>query len=398
MLRWLTILAALATVLLARGADAGSYRRGIAISDYLAYPDQGEWPIFRGQRALLTDSELRRLRSAGFDFIRLAVEPGPLMDRPEREAREIEQRFVDVVRRANAANLKVIVVGWPRREAELNWRPETILAKSDSAELDAYLAFLLRIISLLADAPPDMVALAPMNEPQAACRRSGDGPDWVETQRTMYQRLRRAAPRLTLVLTTGCWSRVEALRHLDMAGYDDNTLIDLHYYEPWAFTHQATTWNDDWVRHLAGLSFPPERTDRARADAATRRLFEARARQGGAEALAEAQRQVAAYIQRAFGPGRISADIATTEDWARANAVAASRMLIGEIGVHRLPIEAGVDDDGSRLRWLETVRGAIEAAGFGWALYAYRTGFALAMDDGRLDAGMLRALGLPEVE
>jgi hypothetical protein len=372
-----------------------SLRRGINVGDYLAYPQSHDWPIFRGPRAETSDAELRRLAAAGFDFIRLPVEPSPFLDRSPGEVQAMEHRLVDFVKRITAAGMRVMVSGWARHETTLRWRAPQIVAARDSAELRAYLGFLKRIVVLLADVPQDRWVLQPMNEPQAACWRS-DGPDWTLVQRDIHRELRAFAPRLTLVLTPGCWSKIDGLPHLDLGGYDANTLVDVHYYEPYVFTHQGTTWGDQWIKSLAGLSFPPSRTDRQAATDASARLFITRDAAGGADAFAETLRKIDVYMREDFGPERIAKDFATLRAWADRNNVAPNRIVVGEFGAYRLPPETKAADDGSRNRWLEAVRKAAEGQGFGWALYAYHSDFGLVSDDATAawDETMLPALGL----
>ena len=83
-------------------------------------------------------------------------------------------------------------------------------------------------------------------------------------------------------------------------------------------------------------------------------------------------------------------------NWAKLNGVPKERIIVGEFGALRTPAESGVEDDGSRFRWAQVTRAAIEAHGFGWALYVNRLQFGLYKDPARLDLEpeMLSALGL----
>jgi endoglucanase len=336
-----------------------SLRRGINIGDYLAYPSAEPWPIFRGPRASTTDDELRRLKAAGFDFVRLAVEPSPLLDRSAAETRQIEARLTAMVKRISATGMRVMISGWARHETTPGWRAADIIASTDSPAYRRYVEFLKRIVDLLKDLPPD---------------------HWV-LERDIYRQIRAVAPTLTIVLTPGCWSKIEALQHLDMAGYDARTLIDVHYYEPWIFTHQSATWNEDWIKHLAGLSFPPVRTNVQSATDASARLFVKRDGVGGPAAFKETLRRIDGYLKDDFGPERISADFANLRAWADKQSISPDRIIVGEFGAYRQPADAKNPDDGSRARWIETVRLAAERQGFGWALYAYHSDFGLIVDE-----------------
>ena len=106
----------------ASAKPAPALKRGINVGDYLAYPQSSTWPIFRGPRAETTDDELRRLAAAGFDFIRLPVEPSPFLDRSPGEIQFMEDRLVTFVKRINATGMKVMVSGWARHETTPKWR------------------------------------------------------------------------------------------------------------------------------------------------------------------------------------------------------------------------------------------------------------------------------------
>lgn len=375
-------------------AEPPVFRRGINIGDYLAYPKSSEWPIFRGSRATVSDAELDRLAALGLDFVRLPVEPGPMIDRSPAEVAELEARLLAFVRRAGARGLGVIVTGFARHETP-RWKAPDIVARADSPELARYSAFLRRLAVLLAPFETGRVALALMNEPQPVCRRT-DGPDWTEIQRKLHADVRAAAPRLTLVVTPGCWSKLEGLPYLDMTPFDTRTLVDVHYYEPFKFTHQAATWTLPELRYMAGVSFPARSTDKGRATDASARLFLARKGEGGAQGLAPTIKLIDAYVRENADEASVIRDIAAIGRWADRQKLDRRRVILGEFGVLRLPPEARVPDDGSRTRWLATVRRAAEKERLGWALWSYHSIFGLLEDEdaGRLDAGMIEALGL----
>lgn len=391
----LAAIVALALLSTSAAAEPGAWRRGVNMADYLAYPSGDTWPIFRGPRTTTTDAEFARLAAAGFDFIRLAVEPAPFLERSAAEIADSERRLVSFVTRAQAHGLKVMIAGFARPEyGRLGNR--TVLAPGDGSAYRRYMAFLKRMIELTRGSRLDMLSLAPMNEPQAECTRSDGGPDWSQIQRAMITELRAAAPRLTLVLTTGCWSRLDALAAIRLGDYDANTLIDLHYYEPWTFTHQSAQWSVGWISVVAGLSYPPSRTDRQIATDASARLFVTRRPTGTPKDFEATIGHIDYYIRATPGPERIRADMATIAQWAKAESAAPARIVIGEFGSYRPPLPAGPPEDGSRLRWLEAVRTAAEAEGFGWAMWSYHAEFGMVTDEatGALDRHVIEALGL----
>lgn len=377
--------------------DNGAFARGINIGDYLAYPEADEWPLFRGHRASISDAELKRLAEAGFTYIRLPVEPGPFLDSPPGHIASLEKRLTGFVTRAHAAGLAVMVTGFARHETR-PWRPEDILRAPDAPAFKRYAAFLERLATLLLDFTAAKTALELMNEPQPDCVRK-DGDDWTLLQRRLYDRVRKTAPALKIVLTTGCWSSIDGLERLDMTGYDRNTLVDFHFYEPFSFTHQGATWTLPELKYLAGLAFPARKTDKEKVREAIARLAVAlhpADRRLQRIAYAMGTGKLDSYLREDPGADMVASQLDRVAKWADRSGVARKRIILGEFGALRPLPESKTSDNGSRATWLEAVRKTAEKSGFGWALWAYHSGFGLLPngEKGPLDNAMLRALGL----
>ncbi len=386
----LSAIAAIGACSLPAAGDTPVFRRGINVAHYLAYPEGTSWPLFHGARSEITDQDLGRLKSAGLTFVRLPVEPGPFLEAADDQRAALEDRLVDLLVRARAAGLAVLISGFPRHDTP-RWTPAHILG--DDQAFQTYEAFLQRLAILASTFPDDHVALELMNEPQPACRRA-NGPDWTERQEALFKGLRQVAPRLILVVTGGCWSGKDGLRFLDMTPFDDRTLVDVHYYEPFAFTHQSATWAVPELRFVAGLAFPAAATDRRRALAATRKLFALRGSAAG-PTLAAAVHQIDRYLQQRPTAATVRRHMADIGRWADRQGLLRAQVLIGEFGALRLPAEAGVPDDGSRVRWLTAVRRAAEMGGFGWSMWAHRGDFGLVENrSNAFDRATLKALGL----
>lgn len=383
---------------------ANRFGRGINIPEYLAYPASETWPLFTGRSADVSVDELRRLAAAGFSFVRLPVEPAPFLIEDGVRRGELERRLSQFVERANAAGLAVLVTGFPRYETP-SWSTTEILDSPTGPKFNAYAQFLSRLAEIAGTAPDGMAALELMNEPQQACRET-ERPDWTAFQKTLFDRLLKDAPRLLLMVTGGCWSGRAGLRFLDMKPFDERTLVAVHYYEPFTFTHQAADWTEIELEYLAGLSFPARLTDRKRVAAVMARLFERRHarprydKRPLPQTLEPSRRVLEAYLNDSPNERTVAGHLAAIADWAARRALPPERIVITEFGAYRSPTEAEVADDGSRDRWIGAVRKSAEANRMGWALWSYRAGFGLMADEetGRLDPGTLRALGLREPE
>lgn len=384
-------------------ATVPSFRRGVNMSRLLSFAARdpaGEgkylWPPFQGDLVIATNAELDRLRNLGFDFVRLPVDVGPFLEADENEARQLFDIMRKWVLRLRGHGLTVLLDMHPATYSS-HWRPEDILADPTGAKFERYSDFLYRVATLFKDQPADGFALELMNEPQPACERS-EGEDWTVAQKRLYDKVRAAAPAMPVVLTGGCWSSVDGLTRLDPAAYDEATLYDFHYYEPFYFTHQSIDWASPPARYLAGLTYPASSGSLEKTLDITQAHL-TRLAEGGtaqpADAFAAARKEATDYYGRQKpGPETTAARFDEVAKWAQSNGVAAGRVIMGEFSAIRWP--DGVKDDGSRLRWLTDARKAAEDHGFGWALWDYNEGFGLLADNSRrtVDIGTAAALGL----
>lgn len=378
-------------------------RRGINLSRLQSFswsdpdrPGKYRWPPFQGALSKVSDAELDRLSALGFDFIRLPVDAGPFLAATEPERRLLIDDLKTLTLRLIDKGFAVIVDMHPARYSSV-WQPQDILEDPEGPKFQAYDDLLVRIAKRLRDLPPEKVAFELMNEPQPECVRE-DGEDWTVSQKRLYDSVRQAAPALALVLSGSCWSSVDGIVRLDPGQYDANTLFDTHFYSPHYFTHQAITWSMKPLRYIAGLSYPYDRGSIEQTEQVTRQHLD-RLRTGPTPppdgAFEEAQEGIRDYYRK-IQPDKayVEARFDRLAGWAADHDVAPGRIVIGEFSAVRLP--DGLAEDGSRLAWLEDVRSAAEARGFGWALWDYYEGFGLMTDNEArtLDREMVEALGL----
>ncbi|WP_193177193.1 cellulase family glycosylhydrolase [Oricola nitratireducens] len=380
-----------------------AFRRGVNLSRLLSFSSRdparpGKYlsPPFQGDLAVVTDAELDRLRGLGFDFVRLPVDVGPFLEAGEDELGSLFDMMRQSVMRLRRHGLTVLLDMHPSTYRS-NWRPEDILADPRGAKFERYGKFLEQVAGLFGDQPADGFALELMNEPQPACDRK-DGEDWTISQKRLFDAVRAVAPEMPVVLTGGCWASADGLMRLDPVGYDAATLYDFHFYEPYYFTHQSIPWASPPGRYLAGLTYPAA-TGSLEVTLNKTKAHIARMEKDGtpqpADAFASARKYASSYYGRGeAGPKTIAARFDEITAWAKANGVAPGRIVVGEFSAIRWP--DGVEDDGSRLRWIADARAAAEDHGFGWALWDYYEGFGLLADNASrtVDSGTASALGL----
>lgn len=385
----------------ARAAQpAPRLRRGVGVHHVLNWPEVREergalgyvWPAFAAPSYRMDDPKMAALKRAGFDFVRLTVDPSILIAAPAERRPALERHAHEVVARFLAAGLDVVFDLHP---VAVNpaYGPQPLVDPRAPEVFAAYVEMVGRVALVLRDLPPDRVALEPFNEPWVL--RLGEARRWDAMLQQLHARARQADPSRPLVLNGLQWDSAKALQALDVAPFrGSNVVYTFHYYDPHAFTHQGVEGDTRWLRGLAW----PTAAGNARAV-----LSDALARigkDGGlgagarAQAVADTRDYVDALLRTLPGAAQISQDFAEVAGWATAKGIPAGRVLLGEFGCVGSADGRPLGQD--RLRWLRGVRTAGEAAGFGWAYWAYKGhgGMELVRADGVLDPDTLDALGL----
>jgi hypothetical protein len=202
-------------------------------------------------------------------------------------------------------------------------------------------------------------------------------------QRRLAEAVRQAAPRLTLVLTGGCWSDAESLAAIDPGDYpDSNVLWTFHSYNPFILTHQGAGWAGDFIRHVAGIPYPPFGGNAALLDAAVA-LSRARIM---AEAPLLRRAGMLAYLDEQLAeidtPEKLRAEMGrpfrTVADWAARHGIAPGNILLGEFGMIRQEYGRGeVMRPQWRAGYVGDMIGMAESFGFAWAIWSYGGAFGV---------------------
>ena len=327
-------------------------RHGVNITGWFRFPGS------RDPAALarwMTDAAMAELRRAGFDFVRLAMDPDVL------ESPGVRDVAVGAVCRLQRQGLAVVVDAHPT-----GWHLET-----DAADRDRLRAFWRAMGSALRRCDPRLIVPEILNEPVFP----GDSAGWGALQHTILMELRTALPHSTIVLTGQDWGSIGGLLALTPEP-DPNVLYSFHFYDPPELTSLAAYRPGLDRAALARLPFP----------IGDRTACEATAPTG--DPTAELMRY---YCAMGWDGAAIGQRIGTAAAWARAHSV---RLLAGEFGASN-----GLNAP-ARMAWLRTVRQALEESGIGWALWGYDDimGFAVRRPPVArpiLDANILIVLGMP---
>jgi endoglucanase len=404
----LTILAVLTALLFPRlaGAETIVLKRGLPTDIWLTWPsgkqlDEPKYvDVFPEYRQEFKGGEFKLVKDAGFDFVRLTIDPAIyLHNRTWEKSAQLHAGVKIAIDEILAAGLKVNLDAHiiPREGNDPG--TEQLLKNDDS--FDTYL-FVVAILAKLAETyPADKVSFEPMNEPTLDCAYDLNGawPRWPDMLARMHKTARLHAPKTTLVLSGGCWGGAEGLAALDPTLlHDENIIWSFHSYDPFVFSHQGASWTTDVVGYVSGLSFPPVKGSRAKIEkAAIKRI--------GSSGLSARDKktkikELDQYLDRYFEPGAAVSDakkpFTIVANWAKAHNIPASRILLGEFGVIRGDKYSALSEE-ARAPLLELKRREAEKYGFAWSCWSWGGSFGISRDDKAraFSPVLLNALGLP---
>ncbi|WP_245478654.1 cellulase family glycosylhydrolase, partial [Mesorhizobium sp. M7A.F.Ca.US.014.04.1.1] len=365
-----------------------SMKRGLNLDQWVTWPGEDQWGDAKAilpypeWRKFLGEDDLKALKDAGFDFLRMPVDPSPfLSDQTVALRDDLYASVLDSVRIINRAGLKVIVdmhlipAGGSRKigMAEVMGDPRTF---------DAYVEMVRKMARTLASEDPAQVAFEPMNEPIVDCDSDGTSL-WPDRQRKLFAAARSSATKLTLVLTGACYSAASSLEKIDPKTIpDDNVIWTFHSYDPFLLTHQGATWAGDFIPYVTGLPYPLSAVPKAQLDVTLdtiRARIKAEApwtRQSGL--LAYLDEQVASMDTPDRLLGLMDAPFEKVEAWARANGVKPGNITLGEFGMIRQEYgNSYVMPAGYRAAYVRDMIARAEAHGFSWSVWSYGGAFGI---------------------
>ncbi|MDE1161335.1 MAG: glycoside hydrolase family 5 protein [Acidobacteriaceae bacterium] len=317
-------------------------------------------------RTFTTEKDLQLIAKLGFDHIRLSIDAVPLTawqhDDPAGKAFVAElDRVVDA---AIADKLAVIIDVHP----EDPYKHDLLQGDASIKALDDLWHTLAQHY---ASKGASEVYFELMNESQQT-----DGVRWGTIQAGLVDTIRSVDKVHTIIATGPHWSGLEDLLSSEPLK-DSNVIYTFHDYEPFAFTHQGSTWAMSELPPLRAVPYPATLKD------VSPNLNQEPSLQG--------RLYVTKYALDHWDAKRIDALLAFAETWSKDHGVP---VYCGEFGVFRPYAEAK-----DRQRWIRDTRTSLERHGIGWAMWDYQTDFGLVTKkDGKteVDKGVLNALGLKE--
>jgi endoglucanase len=379
-------------------------RRGVGVVRTFLFPTtdpknpkeyQAE-PYVPNWATTMPPERMRELVQVGFDFLRVAVDPGPLLEADAATLNFRIQEITHAVEQSLAVGMKILVDIHPSETHPL-WNHMRLTAGRDDPAFHRLIEIERALAQALAKYDPRAVALEVFNEPPPPCVWQ-DRPEWPTQLKTIYDEVRSVAPHLTLVVAGACWASIEGLVLLDPSQFDKNTIFAFHYYEPPVFTLQGEPWGQSYLRYVPRLKFPPDYPDRDTIIKAVQQRIRAATdleEEKKEAVIADAGTYLGKYFSERDWPQHIANQIDSVANWANENGIGRNRIILSEFGtlgdVWNLTAAAPED----RMRWTESVRKVAETNGYRWAIWCLTNsgGIIKGDEEGPLDPLIVKALG-----
>jgi endoglucanase len=406
LLRVLLCLFCLVASSTAGSATTFTMERGLNLELWTTWPKPDRWDEpavldnFPEWRQGTTISDLEHIRTAGFDFVRMPIDPAIFLeDASENRVKKLIAETLKTVDMLHKAGLKVIVdfhsIPSDDRKVDTNH----ILA--DETLFTQYLKMVGRLGRALSETDAATTAFEPFNEPVIDCDPTLF-PKWPAMLMQLHAAARSAAPNHTLILSGGCWSSAYGLEKVDPAPIgDDNVIWTFHSYEPYVLTHQGADWTGDSMSYVEGLPYPPDLMGEKAFEerlAAIRKTIETKAPKERREEL------LVGFNEMAGGVTTYKEVLAALDEpfekaaaWGKDNNIPPERIFLGEFGMIRREYQKKFRMPSDwRASYLKDMTEAAHKRGFPWSVWSWGGAFGITLDDKQrvLDPVILKGLGL----
>jgi endoglucanase len=210
-------------------------------------------PIWRNaERGRFKADHFRAIRSAGFDHVRINLHPFRDNRGEGGQIRDSWWKTLDwAVDSALAAGLMVV----------LDCHEFEAMSRDPSGLKERFLSFWTQVAERSKDRP-DGVLFELLNEPHGKFT-----PElWNEYAREALSVVRRTNPGRAVIVGPVQWNSIQKLETLNLPSEDRNLIATVHYYNPFAFTHQGAAWTN--MKDKLGVKWTatPEEQRSVRAD------------------------------------------------------------------------------------------------------------------------------------
>ena len=199
------------------------FGRGVNLGNALEAPNESDWGV------VLQESYFEAIAMAGFDSVRIPVRwsAHTEVEPPYRIDPKFIQRVDWAVRQSLARDLRPIVN--MHHYAEIMERPD--------AHRQRFFAMWRQIAEHYKEFPKEL-AFELLNEPQENLAAE----KWNELLAATIPIVRRSNPTRTIIVGPADFNDIDQLEHLKLPADDRHLIVTVHYYRPFAFTHQGAPW------------------------------------------------------------------------------------------------------------------------------------------------------------
>ncbi|GGB07304.1 glycosyl hydrolase family 5 [Brucella endophytica] len=410
----MVIAAALCLAVTGAAAAPLPLHRGVGVHEWLNWsplnPDGSyRWPPYLSQKEWLSGGrpltdwpqgdEFKRIKSMGFDFIRLTVDPGPLLASQGAKRQEALKVLSDAVGQVTASGLKIVFNLHSNSQVPA-YSMDLINGPADSEGIARYRDMVKDVARMLVEAGAGQVAFEPFNEPAHYPCDAGGTDDWQRIMTDTVRDIRSVSRNLTIVATGACGGSITGLTDL-LPDFDDpNIYYSFHMYEPHAFTHQRSDRSNGFV---SGFPWPAScGTPEGVSAALLKKMDDAGLSASEKQAnMAEAQPAISEYFQDQWGPNQLSSRFGEAMAWASKHGIPASRLFMGEFGVILMSADGRSGaPEADRSRYITAARTLAEQFHIPWSVWEYSNpyGMTLIQPTGPAvpDDALLKALGLKQ--
>ena len=185
-------------------------------------------PIWKSAAdARFQEGYFKLIRDAGFDHVRINLHSF----RDAESDGSLSGRYWKTLDWAiqNALDHQLAVI--------LDFHEFLEMAKNPTARKSRFMDVWKQIAERYKNAPSD-VMFEILNEPNGKMTPSM----WNRWLREALAIIRRTNPNRTVIVGPGRWNSIDLLGELDLPENDQNIIVTVHYYNPFAFTHQGAPW------------------------------------------------------------------------------------------------------------------------------------------------------------
>jgi len=317
-------------------------------------------------RGYTDDADIALIARIGFDSVRLSIDPAPLESSP----RNAQGFNADFLARLDHAVDTMLANGLA---VQIDIHPEDSYKqqlKSGNDSVNRFTDLWRHLAAHFANRDPERIFFEVMNEPEV-----NDPYRWAGIQAHVAAAIRSVAPNNTIIATGPNYGSLEDLLAVEPLA-DANVLYTVHFYEPYAFTHQGAGWGTNWWSYTHDIPYPPTETS----------MQQLLKEIPDAEPRYELER----YWLDHWDAHRIQQMIDVAAAWGLAHGVP---VICNEFGAFREH-----SDPAARMRWIHDVRTSLEADNISWTMWDYRGSFGVVDkkngEPARVDPAVVEALGL----